>query len=99
MLFLAASALEKAAQLPKSFWVNVVMAIAGLIIGVLLFQHAARMSKLSLSLIIFLLITVVGFQWIFERNEPRFLSPTIDQIAPYFPSKINYTGRQSGGPS
>ena len=99
MLFLAASALEKAAQLPKSFWVNVVMAIAGLIIGVMLFQHAARMSKLSLSLIIFLLITVVGFQWIFERNEPRFLTPTINQIAPYFPSKINYTGRQSGGSS
>lgn len=95
MLFLAASALEKAAQLPKSFWVNVVMAIAGLIIGVLLFQHAARMNKLLLSLIIFLLITVVGFQWIYERNEPRFLTPAVNQIAPFFPSKINYEGRQS----
>ncbi len=95
MLFIAASALEKAAQLPKSFWVNVVMAVAGLIIGVMLFQHAAQMNKLVLTLIIFLLITVVGFQWIFERNEPRFLTPTIDKIAPYFPSKFNYENRQS----
>ncbi|HEY0965910.1 MAG TPA: hypothetical protein VGD88_00860 [Opitutaceae bacterium] len=99
MLFLAASALEKASQLPKSFWVNVVMAIGGLLIGIILFQHAARMNKLVLTLIIFLLVTVVGFQWIFERNEPRFLTPTIDKIAPYFPSKINYAGKQSGGPS
>lgn len=98
MLFLAASALEKAAQLPRSFWVNLVMAVAGLIVGILLFQHAAQMNKLTLSLIIFLLVTVVGFQWIFERNEPRFLSRTIDQIAPYFPSKINYTGRQAKDP-
>ena len=98
MLFLAASALEKAAQLPKSFWVNIVMAVAGLIIGVLLFQHAAQMNKLVLSLIIFLLVTVVGFQWVYERNEPRFLTRTIDGIAPYFPSKINYSGRQARDP-
>ncbi len=99
MLFLAASALEKAAQLPKSFWVNVVMAIGGLLIGIILFQHAARMNKLVLTLIVFLLITVVGFQRIFERNEPRFMTPTIDKIAPFFPSKINYAGKQSAGPS
>ncbi len=98
MLFLAASALEKAAQLPKSFWVNLVMAVAGLIVGILLFQHAAQMNRLTLSLIIFLLVTVVGFQWVYERNEPRFLSGAIDQIAPYFPSKINYTGRQAKDP-
>ncbi len=99
MLFLAASALEKAAQLPKSFWVNVVMALGGLLVGIILFQHAARMNKLVLTLIIFLLVTVVGFQWVYERNEPRFMTPTINQIAPYFPSKINYQGKQSGGSS
>jgi hypothetical protein len=62
-------------------------------------SHAARMSKLSLSLIIFLLITMAGFQWIFERNEPRFLTPTITAVAPHLPSTINDTGRQSGGSS
>ena len=57
------------------------------------------MSKLYLSLIIFLLITMAGFQWIFERNEPRFLTPTITPVAPHLPSTINDTGRQSGGSS
>lgn len=98
MLFLAASALEKAAQLPKSFWVNLIMAIGGFIVVVLLVRHAARMNRFVLGMIVFLLLSVVGFQWIFERNEPQFLSPYIDKIAPFFPKRIDYSGRQQSGP-
>jgi hypothetical protein len=38
---------------------------------------------------------VVGFQWVYERNEPKFMSSTIDKIAPYFPKKIQYREYQA----
>lgn len=98
MIILAASALERAAELPKSFWVNILLALAALIVGVFLYRHAAQMNRLLLSFIVFIAVIVVGFQWVYERNEPRFLSSSIDRIAPYLPKKIDYASRQSRGP-
>lgn len=92
MSLLAVTTLEKLQQVPARFWVNVVLALVGGAVAVLLFRHAAKMNRLVLSLILFLLISVVGFQWVYERNEPRFLSPYIDKIAPFFPKKLDYRG-------
>lgn len=99
MLLLAATAMEKLEQVPKTFWVNALMALAAFVVGVLLVRHAAGMNKLVLALIVFLFVTVVAFQWVFERNEPRFLTPYVDKIAPFFPSKIEYGERQQGTPA
>ena len=89
---LAVTTLEKLKTVPARFWVNVVLALAVGVVAVLLVRYAARMNKLILSLIIFLLLSVVGFQWIYERNEPRFMTPGIEKIAPFFPSKPHYRG-------
>ena len=53
-------------------------------------RYAAQMNKLVLSLIVFLLFSVVSFQWVYERNEPRFMTPYVEQVAPFFPGKIEY---------
>ncbi len=98
MLLLAASALEKLQNVPKVFWVNALMALVAFVVGVILIRHAAQMNKLVLALIVFLFVTVVAFQWVFERNEPRALTPYVDKIAPFFPSKIDYHGNQQNQP-
>lgn len=92
MLWLAVTTLEKLQNVPPRFWVNVLLAAAAVVVGYILLRHAAQMNKLLLSLIVFLLVTVVCFQWVFERNEPRFLTPYIDIIAPWFPSRGVYRG-------
>jgi hypothetical protein len=92
MLVLAATTWEKLQNVPVRFWVNLLLALATGVVAVLLARYAAKMNRLLLTLIVFLLITVVGFQWIYERNEPKFMTSTIDKIAPYFPSKVRYRG-------
>jgi len=98
MLLFAATALEKLQTVPKSFWVNALMAVGAFIVAVILIRNAARMNKFVLSLIVFLFFTVVCFQWIFERNEPKVLTPYVEKIAPFFPSKIDYYGKQQDLP-
>ena len=39
-----------------------------------------------LATIIFIVLTSVGFNWIYARNEPKFLTPYIDPIAQFFPT-------------
>lgn len=95
MLWLAMTTLEKLQAVPARFWVNVLLGISTFFVLLIVFRHAARMNKLLLGLLIGLLLTGVAFQWIFERNEPRFLTPYVDKIAPWFPGKIDYHQRQT----
>jgi hypothetical protein len=37
---------------------------------------------------------VVGFQWIYERNEPKWATPVVEKLANFFPSKGQYAERQ-----
>lgn len=90
MLWLAVTTLEKLQAVPTRFWVNLAIGLAGFVSLVLLLRFAAKINKFVLALLIFLMLTVVGFQWIYERNEPSFLTPTIDKVAPFFPSKPEY---------
>jgi hypothetical protein len=98
MLLFAATALEKLQNVPKAFWVNALMAVGGFIVAVVLIRNAARMNKFVLGMIVFLFFSVVCFQWIFERNEPKVLTPYVEKIAPFFPSKIDYYGKQQNLP-
>jgi hypothetical protein len=51
---------------------------------------AARMNKFVLFAIIAVTVLVVGITWVYERNEPKFLTPLIDTIAPFFPARSHY---------
>lgn len=90
MLAIAMTTLEKLQMVPTRFWLNALMLIAFGVIAIILVRHAAEMNRAILSMIVLLMITTVGFHWVYERNEPAAFSPIINKIAPLFPSKISY---------
>lgn len=90
MLLLATTTLEKLQAVPARFWINAAIFIVGGWIAIMLVRNAARMNKMVLTMIIVVVVTTVGFQWIWERNEPAFLTPYINLIAPFFPSKGSF---------
>tara|TARA_B110000305_G_C19453073_1_gene649212 strand:+ start:771 stop:998 length:228 start_codon:yes stop_codon:yes gene_type:complete len=71
----ATTTLEKLQAVPQRFWVNAAIFIIGGWVAIMLIRHAARMNRMVLTMIILVSFTTVGFQWIWERNEPRFLTP------------------------
>ncbi len=98
MLILALSALQKAQNVPAKVWTNIGIGILIFIVALFILKQAAQMNKIWLSIIIFVALTVVGFQWIYSRNEPKFLTPVIDKIAPFFPSESGYASKQNRAP-
>ena len=96
MLLLAQTTLEKLQVVPYRFWVNCGLVILTSAVALLLVRHAARMNRMVLALIVFLLISTIGFQWIWERNEPQVLTPMINKIAPFLPSKPTYSDWTGG---
>jgi hypothetical protein len=41
---------------------------------------------------------LIFFNWIYHRNEPKFLTPLVNRIAPFFPAAGAYETKQAGTP-
>lgn len=99
MLLFAASALQKASALPSSFWLKLALCLVGFIVAVLLLRWLAGVNKILMAVVALMIVSITGFQWIYERNEPEFLTPVVEKIAPFFPSKGAYGEVQGRDPS
>jgi FtsH-binding integral membrane protein len=95
MLMLAATTMEKLQRVPVQFWLKAALVLVGFVVGVILLRRIAGMNKAVLGAIVFVLLTVIGFNWIYERNEPAWATPAVEVLSKFFPSKGRYTDRQS----
>jgi hypothetical protein len=91
MQVLALTTLEKLRHVPVEFWLKLAVIVVVFVLAVLLIRGISHMNKALLSACIFFIVVVLGFHWIYDRNEPKFLTPVIDKIAPFFPSKSTTT--------
>ena len=81
------AAAEKLQQIPTEFWVKIGLGILVIVVTVILLRKIAKANKLMLTVGVFLVVTIVGFNWIYERNEPTWATPAIQWLAGFFPSK------------
>ena len=98
IFFAAASTVDKLKQIPPQFWWKVGLVVLGLVVIVLILQKLAGANKVLMAVIAFVVIMIVGVNWIYERNEPAFLTPVVDKIAPFLPSKGSYGAKQQSSP-
>jgi len=81
------SALAKLGAIPVEFWLRLGIAVVALVLLVVFLRKIAKMNKVVLTAVVFFLVTVVGFNWIYERNEPEWARPVVGFLAGFFPSK------------
>jgi glucan phosphoethanolaminetransferase (alkaline phosphatase superfamily) len=98
MLPLAATALETIKQLPPSTWLKIGIALASVVIVVVVLRKVARMNKIIVGVVVVVSFSILFFSWVYNRNEPKFLTPLIDRIAPFFPSAGSYNQKQQSNP-
>lgn len=98
MLLLAVTALEKLQTLKPEVWLKIGIAVVGFIAVVLLYRRIMKMNKVIAGVVVFVVVTVVFFSWVYNRNEPRFMTPIVEKIAPFFPSAGAYDSKQKTTP-
>jgi hypothetical protein len=98
MNFLAATAaptaLEKLKQIPPAFWLKVGIAVVALILIVVILKKLAGANKVIMAVVILLAVSIIGFNWIYERNEPTWATPVVEKLATFFPAKDSYNTTQ-----
>lgn len=98
MLLLAVTAVEKLKTLKPEVWLKIGIAVGGFVLAILLWRRIMKMNKIVAGVIVFVVCTVVFFSWVYNRNEPRFLTPIVNKIAPFFPSAGAYDAKQQSTP-
>ena len=94
----AVIAFGKVRTLSPQVWVHLCIVVLAVLLTVALIRQVVQMNKMLLSTLVFVVGSLFFFQWIYERNEPAFLTAAIDRLAPYFPAKDNYVRRQGQDP-
>ena len=94
MMFLAvttapmpATTLDKLRGIPLDFWWKLGLAVVLLVLFVVFLRKVAKMNKFVLAVVAFITVTVVGFNWIYERSEPVWATPVVNFMAGFLPSK------------
>lgn len=96
MLLLATSALDTVQKIPPATWLKLGIGIAALIVFVVILRKVAKMNKILLGVIVVVVVSVFFFSWVYNRNEPRWMTPVVEKIAPFFPSAGAYGNKQKG---
>ena len=90
MMLFAVTTIEKLKQVPNSFWINAAIVILGLVAVVVIIRRIKEMNKIVLGLILAFIFVLIAFNWVYNRNEPKFLTPFVDMVAPFLPAKGAY---------
>lgn len=98
MLLFAVSAMDKMKTLPPDVLLKIGIAVAAIIICFLVFRRVLKMNKIIAGIIMVVVFSVVFFSWVYNRNEPKFLTPIVEKIAPFFPSAGSYSAKQQTMP-
>ena len=79
--------LDRLKEIPPEFWMRLGFAVLVLIGLVFFLRKVAKMNKVVLTVVIFLVATIGGFNWIYERNEPAWATPVVSFLSGFFPTK------------
>lgn len=98
MLLFAATAIEKLQTLKPDVWMKIGIAVGALVLAILIWRRVMQMNKIIAGVLVFVVCTVVFFSWVYNRNEPKFLTPIVNKVAPFFPSAGAYDTKQNTTP-
>lgn len=81
------SLMDRLRAVPLEFWTKLALGVVGLVAAVFLLRKLAGMSKFIVGIVAALVLSFIGFSWIYERNEPEWATPFVQTLAEFFPSK------------
>lgn len=81
------TAWESLRSVSKDTWINLALCLVTLVIVVRLWRTLKKINDFVPYIFAVLAAFLIFFYWVYERREPRFLTPVVDQLAPFFHSK------------
>jgi hypothetical protein len=87
--------LDKLRAIPPAVWGKLGLGVLGVIVVFIVIQRVLKINKFVLGGAVFIGTGLLWFNWIYHRTEPKFLTPLVDRVAPFFPTAGAYEVKQS----
>ncbi len=81
------SAWEQLQRIPKQSWINLAICIIAVVVIARVWKILKSVNDFVPYIAAFLALFLIFFYWVYDRSEPRFLTPIVEKLAPFFPSK------------
>lgn len=75
---------------PRQVWINLIICVLAVLIIVRLWREMKKLNDYAPYFLSVILSATVFAYWVYNRTEPRFLSPLVDQLMPFFPTKAKH---------
>lgn len=89
----SSTALSRLQTVPTATWLKLGGAVVALILVVIVLRKAAKTNKVVMGVAGFVILTFIGFNWVYQRNEPSWATPVVEKLAPFFPSQTKQANR------
>ena len=90
------SAWETVQKVDKQTWINIAICVVALIAVVKVWNALKKFNEFAPYLAAMVAGAMIFFYWVYDRSEPRFLTPVIERIAPFFPTKATQDRNRGG---
>jgi len=75
-------------QLPEGDWLRFGVLLLVLLTVLWMVRLVSKINRYVLLVAVFFGGTLLMASWVHNRNEPAFLTPVVDVVAPWFPAKL-----------
>jgi hypothetical protein len=82
-----ASAWEALQRIPKQAWINLALSVLVVLVVVRTWRTLKRLNDYAPFVALTLLGGLIFCYWVYERSEPRFLTPVVNIAAEFLPTK------------
>ena len=82
------SAWDQLKRVPKETWINAIICIVAVLVIIRLWRGLRNFNQYAPYIASLVAAFMIFFYWVYDRSEPRFLTPIVDKLAPFFPSKV-----------
>ncbi len=78
---------EQIQRVPKDTWINLVICVLAVVVIARVWKVLKSVNEFIPYMAAVLALFLIFFYWVYDRSEPRFLTPIVEKLAPFFPSK------------
>jgi multisubunit Na+/H+ antiporter MnhB subunit len=82
-------------SLPPDFWFKTTIFAIGVALAVLAYRIYRGSNKIYLTIVVGVIVAVIFFNWVYNRTEPKWMTPMVDKLAHFFPTK-DYAKQEAG---
>lgn len=81
------SAMDQLRAVPKQTWINLAICVFAVVAIVKLWKVLRSINEFIPYVAAALGSCLILFYWVYERAEPKFLTPVVEKLVHFFPSK------------